>query len=149
MSGGLVPDEIVNTNLDNVGDLLKSDLCYTLAHFIHEIKKIDGIEYLPNTLREIIVMVQMYLNEHSIYWKLLDEQDFVALRNVVDNTMKARHSEGLGARHSSEVISVANEDLLFNSGVLGDDSPLKLLRTTICLTSHTCAKPKEKMEFPT
>ena len=41
MSLGLVPDKIVNANLDNVGELSKSDLCYALPWFIHEVKKID------------------------------------------------------------------------------------------------------------
>ena len=93
ISWGLVPDEIINANLDNVGELSKSDLCYALAQFIREVKKMDISEYPPNTLREIIVMIQMYLNEHSIYWKLLDEQDFVAVHNIVDNTMKEQHSK--------------------------------------------------------
>ena len=101
--------------------------------------KIDGNEYPPNMIREIIIMIQMYLNEQSIYWKLLEDSQFIALRNVVDNTMKERHSEGLGVRKSSEIISVDNEELLFSSGVLGDDTPLKLLRTTIYMMGLHCA----------
>ena len=139
MSDGQVPDEIVRANLDLVMGVENSDLCFALARFIREVKKIDGSDYPPNTLREIIIMIQMYLNEHLIYWKLQDEQDFVYLRNVVDNTMKERHAEGLGVRRSSEVISMASEDQLFSSGVLGEDTPLKLLRTTIYMMGLHCA----------
>ena len=97
------------------------------------------MNYPPNTLHEIIIVIQMYFNEHSIYWKLLDEADFVYFKNVVDNTMKERHAEGLGVRQSSEIISIACEDQLFSSGVLGDDTPLKLLRTTIYMMGLHCA----------
>ena len=37
------------------------------------------------------------------------------------------------------MISVANQDVLFNEGVLGDDSLLKLLRTTIYMSGLHCA----------
>ena len=96
INNGLAPDEIVKSNLDLVFDLRNTDLCFALSRFIREVKKLDGSEYPPNTLREIIIMVQMYLNENGIYWKLLEGSDFVSLRNVVDNTMKERHADGLG-----------------------------------------------------
>ena len=35
-----------------------------------------GGEYPSNTIWEIIVMIQMYLHENSIYWKLFDDQKF-------------------------------------------------------------------------
>ena len=61
-------------------------------------------------------------------------QNFVSLRNVVDNTMKIRHSAGLGVRHSAEIISESNEDLLYSRGILGWDTPQQLINNVIYVT---------------
>ena len=52
----------------------------------------------------MIIMVQMHLHENNVFWKLFDNAEFVTLRNVVDNTMKERHSQGLGVRRSCDII---------------------------------------------
>ena len=102
-----------------------------MCRFIREVKKIDGSEFPPATLREIIIMIQMYLHENSISWKLLDGESFVNLRNVVDNTMKERTAMGLGVRKSASVISLDQENKMFDDGILGEDNPTKLLETVI------------------
>ena len=38
----------------------------------------------------------MFLHERGLFWKLLDKEAFVSLRNSVANTMKERHFFGLG-----------------------------------------------------
>ena len=73
----------------------------------------------------------MYLHKNSVRWKLLDHPDFDNLCNVVDNTMHERAAMGLGLRQSSNIISLFHEDILFNTGQLGEDQPLQLLRTVI------------------
>ena len=35
-----------------------------------------------------MIMVQMFLHRNNVFWKLLDDSEFVTLRNVLDNTMK-------------------------------------------------------------
>ena len=61
------PVEIINANLDDLYNVKQQDLCYTLSRFIGEVKKIDNTDYPPNTLKEIIVMIQMFLNENGVY----------------------------------------------------------------------------------
>ena len=126
-----VPIEVQRCDLNRVGQFSEFDLCFVLARFICEIKRIDDSEYPPNTLREIIVMIQMHLNENGIFWKLLEHTNFQPLRNVVDNTMKERTALGLGSRVSSKIISMENEDKLFSSKCLGDENPQQLLYTVI------------------
>ena len=107
--------------------------------FVREVKKLDGSEYPPNTVRELVIMIQMHLHENSVFWKLLDQPQFLTLRNVVDNTMKERHCAGLGKRRSSDIISLDHENKLFNRGVLGDSSPEQLLKTVIYMVGMHCA----------
>ena len=130
---------IIDANLEVLDGFSEFDLAYSLCRFVREVRKLDGSEYPPNTVREIIVMLQMFLHENSINWKLLDGENFVGLRNVVDNTMKERHALGLGVRQSSEIISISHEERLFRSGVLGVDSPSQLLQTLIYVIGLHCA----------
>ena len=125
------PNQIVNANLDLLFQITQVDLAYSLCRFIREVKKLNGEEYPPNTLREMIIMVQMFLQTNGINWKLLDGSAFVGLRNVLDNTMKERHAAGLGLKKSSEIITNKVEQTLFDSGVIGLDTPQKLLNGVI------------------
>ena len=133
------PVEIGRSDLNFVGSFTQDDLCFSLSRFIREIKRIDGSDYPPST--QIIIMVQMHLNENDVYWKLLENEKFLGLRNVVDNTMKERTAQGLGLRSSSEIISLNQEDVLFNSGALGDKEPLQLLHTVIYMMGLHLALP--------
>ena len=131
--------EIIDANLDLLNSFQPSDICYALCRFIREVRKMDGGEYPPNTIREIIVMIQMFLHENGLYWKLLDGVEFTTLRNVVDNTMKERHVMGLGVRKSSDVISIRHEDVMFQKGILGQESAGQLLRTMVYMIGMHCA----------
>ena len=101
-------------NLSSLNTFSEGDLEYALARFIREVKKMDRSDFPPNTLREIIIIIQMYLHENSINWKLLDGNNFSVLLNVVDNTMKERTALGLGVRNSSSIISLEQEDKMFD-----------------------------------
>ena len=76
-------------------------------------------------------MIQMYLHENGLMWKLLEGENFVNLRNVLDNQMKVRTANGLGNKVLSSVISLKQEDVLFEKGILGEDTPSVLLDTVI------------------
>ena len=131
--------QIVNANLESVGIFAKGDLCHSLSCFVREVKKIDGSDYPPNTVRELVLMIQMFSHEKGVFWKLLDDVQFAGLCDVVDNTMKECHAAGLGVRKSSDIISLENEEKLFNKGLLGDESPMQLLKTMIYMMGMHCA----------
>ena len=101
-----VAQEIKNADLSCFYSFTQHDLYYALSRFIGEVKEYDGCDYPPNTIREIIIMIQMYLQKNSILWKLLDHPDFNTLKKVVDNTMKERTALGLGVRKSCDIISL-------------------------------------------
>ena len=74
-----------------------------------------------------------------MFWKLLDQAEFVTLSNVLNNTMKECHRAGLGVRVSSDIITLDHKTKMFNQEVLGEDSPIKLLRTVIYMIGMHCA----------
>ena len=122
-----VPQQIRFANIDYLNEFTQEDLCFALCRFITEVKKVDNTDYPLNTVREIIIMLQMHLHRNSIHWKLLDGAKFQVLRNVLDNTMKERTAQGLGIRKSSSVISLFHEDKMFATGALGESEPDQLL----------------------
>ena len=128
--------EIVRSDLDRLNQFSKTDLNFALCRFI---KKLDGNDYSPNTLRKIVIMVQMYLQKNGIFWKLLDQSEFVQLCNVLDNTMKERHATGLGVCQSSKIITLDHENKMFNQGILGESNPQQLLDTMIYMIGMHCA----------
>ena len=117
------PNEIMFADLDRLGMFTQNDLAFSLARFIREIKKLDDSEYSPNTLGEILIMIQMYLHQNDVFWKVLDHAEFVTLRNVLDNMMHEHTVLGLGVKNSSEIISLEKENKLFVVGELGDSNP--------------------------
>ena len=131
--------EIIRADLNKVFQFNKSDLSYALHRLVREAKKQNGEDYPPNTVRELVIMIHMYLHECGQFWKPLDHDEFMNLCNVVDNTMKERHAMALGVCESAEIISLQNESKLFSDGVLGDDSVEKLLKTVIYMLGMHCA----------
>ena len=48
--------------------------------------------------------------------------------------MKIRHSEGLGVRKSADIFTHSHEDTLYESNILGWDTPQQLINTVIYMT---------------
>ena len=64
-------------------------------------------------------------------WKLLDHPEFNTLRNVVDNTLKERTSQGLSVRKSYDIIPLSHEDRFFQTGLLSEQELLQLLNSML------------------
>lgn len=112
----------------------RNPLSYGLCHFICEVKKINGDDFPPKTIYEMIVCVQIYLESRGIFWKLLDDMDmdFVKLCYTCDNIMKEHASGGLGnVIRQAEVISYDNETFLWKNEYLGSSTPELLVRTLL------------------
>ena len=94
----------------------------------------------PKTLYQIVVCVQFYLETQGFSWKILEDDRFKELKFTLDNLMKAHTSQGLGVSvRKADIISKTDEDILWNSGVLGSNTPEKLLYTVLYLVGLNCA----------
>ena len=125
--------EIQSVDIEKLFTFSHGNFCYALCRFIREIKKVNGDDYPANTLREIVIMLQMHLHGNNIMWRLIEGEDFYQLRNVLDNTMKKRTASWLWVHQSASVISLEQEDLMFSKGILGDENSTQLLKTVIYL----------------
>ena len=86
----------------------------------------NGTNFPPKTIYELVICIQMYLEQNGIFWKLLDDKDkhFISLKYTCDNAMKERAESGLGnVVRQAEVLSYDQESLLWDNGFLGTENP--------------------------
>ena len=93
-------------------DELQADLC----DFIVEIRKENGEQYPSSSMYDLISGLSLYLErEHGFTNKLVSAH----------NVMKERTAEGVG-RPERDPILEEYEQVLWEKGILGEDSPDKL-----------------------
>ncbi len=83
-------EAIFRSDLHYHSKLNKGNLAVSLSRFITEVHKLDRTEYPPQTLHQMIICMQMFLETEKLYWKLFDnsDQNFADLYYILDNVMK-------------------------------------------------------------
>lgn len=67
-------------------------------------------------------------------YKLISDDTFVQIRNTLDYIMKERTSAGIGtSKKKAEIITEGEEDDMWTKGVLGMETPKRLLDTLVYL----------------
>ena len=128
-------ESIFNANLSNLADLEEVSFCESLCHFIPEVSKSKGEGLYPaKTLYQLIVAIQMHLNVNKIAWKLIDGAAFENVKIVLDNVMKQRTELNVGTvKKQAELITYAQENILWKEGHLGEQNPDQLRETVLYL----------------
>ena len=76
--------------------------------------------------------VYFHLECLGFTWKIVNDEVFCDVKFTLDNMMKLRTSQGIGISvRKAEVLSATDEDLLWLLGLLGTDTPEKLLNTVV------------------
>ena len=132
--------ENVKCDLSNLGSFTKEELCVDLCKFITEVKKLDGSDFPPRTLYDIIICIQIWLESQGFNWRLVSGAEFEHLKYTLDNCMKDRAARGIGnSVRKAQVLTFTDEDLLWSLGLLGSHNPQALLDTVIVKLGLTCA----------
>ena len=106
------------------------ELRYSITRFIIEVKKNNGEDFPTRTLYQIVICFQEYLETFDLNYKLLQDDEFTEVKRVLDCTMKERAKKGIGInRKHAQVIILQEADTLWQKGILGTDTPEKLLDT--------------------
>ena len=133
-------DEIIECDLENVSTISESSLLIGMTKFITEVRKLDGSDFPPKTLYQIVICVQFHLETLGYTWRLIDDKMFTDLRFTLDNLMKMRTSLGIGINvRKADVISKTDEDILWCRNVLGTQNPEQLLHTVLYVVGLSCA----------
>ena len=92
-------------------EMTKDELSYCLSRFVLEIQNQSGQDYPAETLYEIIIAIQLHLTMNGRTLKLLQDDDFLSLKNCLDNRMKQLAGEGKKVqRKQAEVITIEEEN---------------------------------------
>ena len=82
---------------------------------------------------DLVSGLSSYLqHEHGLSDKLMSKA-FSDIRNTLDNVMKERAAEGISGREEHEPVMEDHEQVLWDKGILGEDSPDKLRKTIFFL----------------
>ncbi len=110
------------------------DLIYALIRFIHEAHKVDRTNYPSKTLYSMIMMIQGFLVTRSKEYHFLEDIQFKAVKNSLDNHMKALAKQGFVQPCNQAIpILLKEEQILWDKGILGDDTPEVLVNTLMYL----------------
>ena len=78
---------------------------------------------------DLISGLSLYLEREHGFTNKLVSGAFRSVRNTLDNVMKERTAEGVGGRPERDPILEEHEQVLWEKGILGEDSPDKLRQT--------------------
>ena len=123
LSGNECPRDLLET-----GDVAK--LNEWLPLFVSEVRRQDGHPYPPKRIHQILAGLQRYmLEKNPLAPKFLDTNDkrFHRIHGVCDTVYRELHQQGVGTsvRHAA-VITAAEEDALWETGVIAITSPISL-----------------------
>lgn len=119
----------------DVEEFDENDLNYCMKFFIAELRNQKGEFYPPRTMKEIVAMIQHYFqNSLSRTWSIFVDKEFHETRNILDAQMKRVAALGtVKAKKRAASISFDDEEDLWQKGILGDETPRKLMDTLIYL----------------
>ncbi len=111
-------------------ELSPSQLDTYLSKFLLAVRKQNGEEYGPTTLRGFISSVERYLNKHRYCESVVTGQSFARTRETLRSKQKQLKRDGKGNK-PFEAASLTQEELemLYSSGAFGCNSHQALINT--------------------
>ncbi len=111
-------------------ELSPSQLDTYLIKFLLAVRKKNGEEYEPTTLRGFISSVERYLKKHRYCESVVTGQSFSRTRETLRSKQKQLKRDGKGNK-PFEAASLTQEELemLYSSGAFGCNSPQALINT--------------------
>ena len=89
-----------------LGSFSKESLCGYLCKFITEVKKVDGTDFPPQTLYDIIICLQFWWESNGYNWKLVSGNEFQNLKYTLNNCMKECAARGIGSKAVSSSVDI-------------------------------------------
>ena len=107
-----------------------------LTYFVAEARRKDGENYPPKTVYLLLTGLLRHMRSRNVTCpNFLDTSDhrFSTFHNALDNVLRDLRMKGIGQSRQTEAFSKQDEEVLWESGVLSDDSPKSLLRAVFFL----------------
>ena len=106
------------------------ELNKTLEIFFAEIKKKDGSDYEPTSLASMQAALDRHLKENGYLVSIISDRQFKGSRDVLEGKARLLHESGMGKKpNKAESITKPEEEILWECGQLGIESPRSLINT--------------------
>ena len=113
------------------------ELNKTLEVFYAEVRKSNGCEYEPDSLKVMQAAFERYLKDNSYPLSLMKDNQFLSSRKVLEGKARQLREKGMGKRpNKAQSLTQPEEEILWQSKQLGGDSPRSLLNTMWWLLSQ-------------
>ena len=101
-----------------------------LSKYIQQMKRTDGEEYEPQTVKGAVYSIERYLKENDYQeWKITTSPAFSLVQDVLKAKMTISKSSGKGNRPNRAMpVTEEDESRFWESGAFGFHHPLALLR---------------------
>ena len=124
-------------------------LCGMLSRFCLEVNQRNGAPYTLKSILQILTNLQSYslsCDKEALHFMSVKDAWFSSLHHVFSNVSRLLHKEGVGAsKMQARVITVVEEQQLWETGTIGTDSPLSLLNGVFFYCGmHLCLRGGEE-----
>ena len=114
----------------NLEEIQPRDLDELLSAFLVEVRKKDGDEYEPTTLRSFISSFDRYLRKKDYPTTIIEGQEFRRTREALVAKQKDLKKSGKGNKpNAARNLTDDEVDILYSRGLLGCSSPDALINT--------------------
>ena len=117
--------ETTNSDIPTMTDMTTHEMQYWLTRFVLEVRKKSGEVYPPNSLHHITVGIMRHVRcTGQPGLDFFKNPEFVDFQKSLDAKMKRLQQLGVGStRKQAETLTEAEEDSLWEKGLLGDHTP--------------------------
>ena len=114
-----------------------TELDSALSRFYAELRKADGTNYEPDSLRVMLAALDRHFKESGSTFSILRDKEFERSRKVLNGKAIELREGGMGKRkNKADSLSNEDEEALWDAGALGFGSPSVLNRTIWFLLSQ-------------
>ena len=111
----------------SVGKVSASELDKVLQHFFAELKKQDGSDYEPDSLRTMLGALDRHFRNIGHECRIIKDKEFAECRQVLNGKAIELREMGKGKRkNKADIITEEEEEIMWKKGVLGDGDPASL-----------------------
>ena len=100
-----------------------------MSRFVVEVRKVNGAEYPGKTVLEMVEGIQRYLLKHGVQYSFRQDKQCQTYR-ALDAIIRDR-GKGTIPKTITEMIDEADEEWMWQNGLLGHEYPEQLINTLI------------------
>ena len=114
----------------NIENIPAAELQQLAKKFVLGVRKKNGEEYEPSSLRGFLQSVDRYLRKKACTFSLLNDKEFCEVQDILKKKQKQLKAIGKGNKpNSADALTDEEIEEFYRAGVLGNKTPRALLNT--------------------